>query len=167
MPGRPVDEGGGGESHVAHQMASNFTQLSVELHDAAEAGEVQGISSGLSKGDVNSRDPSLRGRTALHIGCSNSHLEVVRELIRSNADPTLAMDGGWVPAHCAAEAGALSCLREIHRKTPRAVQLADDHGDIPLDVAQTYKREECIKFLEEVEAASLKAFEAGDVEGDP
>lgn len=30
-----------------------------------------------------------------------------------------------------------------------------------------YKREECIKFLEEVEAASLKAFEAGDVEGDP
>lgn len=35
MPGRPVDEGGGGESHVAHQMASNFTQLSVELHDAA------------------------------------------------------------------------------------------------------------------------------------
>lgn len=41
-------------------------------------------------------------------------------------------------AHCAAEAGALSCLREIHRKTPRAVQLADDHGDIPLDVAQTY-----------------------------
>lgn len=87
-----MDEGGGGESHVAHQMASNFTQLSVELHDAAgrdktiaslapanilflfslflslnvsltyyvrayahaqppaEAGEVQGISSGLSKG---------------------------------------------------------------------------------------------------------------------
>lgn len=30
-----MDEGGGGESHVAHQMASNFTQLSVELHDAA------------------------------------------------------------------------------------------------------------------------------------
>jgi len=137
-------------------MASKFTQLSVELHDAAEAGEVQGISSGLSKGcDVNTRDPSLHGRTALHIGCSSSHLEVVRELLRSNADPTLAMQGGWIPAHCAAEAGALPCLRELHRKNVHAVRLADEHGDTPLDVARTYKREGCIEFLEDVEEVAI------------
>ena len=56
------------------------------------------------------------------------------------------MAGGWTPAHCAAEAGRCDILQAlIDFQTP--IDIQDDHGDRPRNIAEIYGQSECVELL--------------------
>jgi ankyrin repeat protein len=58
------------------------------------------------------------------------------------------MDMGWTPAHCAAEAGKLNCLRALHTAGV-SVCKKDKYNDKPVDVATVYNYTDCANFLKQ------------------
>ncbi|KAL9610192.1 MAG: hypothetical protein Q9167_005096 [Letrouitia subvulpina] len=46
-----------------------------------------------------------RGKTALHLGAENNHLNVVKLLLEHDSDPHARSDGGWTALHNAADKG--------------------------------------------------------------
>ena len=67
-------------------------------------------------------------------------------LLESGANPYARMTGGWTPAHCAAEAGRSEILQVlIEFGTP--IDIKDDYGDSPRDVAEIYGQSECAELL--------------------
>ena len=67
-------------------------------------------------------------------------------LLESGANPYARMTGGWTPAHCAAEAGQSDILQMlIDYRTP--IDIQDDYGDSPRNVAEIYGQRECAKIL--------------------
>jgi ankyrin repeat protein len=79
------------------------------LHWAAASGKVDMVRL-LASGDEGRLRARLdvtnnRGRTPLHLATDNNHIEIVRILLDSGADPSLANDGGWTALHIAADKG--------------------------------------------------------------
>ena len=74
------------------------------------------------------------------------YLDCVRLLVSHGAQGTARMDMGWTPAHCAAEAGKLSCLRALHTAGV-SVCKKDKYGDRPSAIAKVYNHIDCVLYL--------------------
>ena len=93
-PAAPPDAGELAESSPA--------SLPVEIHRAAERGELQKVTKWLRKGgpvDAFSPSQTVEGRPTasalLHAAACNDHLEMVRVLLKRGASVDLASDGRW------------------------------------------------------------------------
>ncbi|KAK1245536.1 hypothetical protein MKX08_005165 [Trichoderma sp. CBMAI-0020] len=72
-------------------------------------------------------DTSICGNTALHLAALNGHTEMVKFLLRNNANPRLRNDRDYTPLHCASMRGfqaiakslldSLSSYNKLHRGT--------------------------------------------------
>jgi ankyrin repeat protein len=76
-------------------------------------------------------------------------VDCARLLLEHGADGTARMDMGWTPAHCAAEAGKLACLRVLHHAGV-SVCNKDKYKDKPIDVAKVYNHTDCVNFLQQL-----------------
>ena len=63
------------------------------------------------------------------------------------ADGEQQMDGGWTPAHCAAEQGNLEVLKALIDKGV-SVEIEDSTGTTPERIAEIYNHEDCIQLIE-------------------
>ena len=67
-------------------------------------------------------------------------------LLESGANPYARMTGGWTAAHCAAEAGRSEILQMLtDYRTP--INIQDDYGDSPRNIAEIYGQRECAEIL--------------------
>ena len=77
-----------------------------ELHDAADAGDVNTIHQAVSAGnDVNEPDLAYSHRTPLHVAADAGNADCVKALLSLDADPLARMLSGKTAAHLAAEGG--------------------------------------------------------------
>ena len=68
-------------------------------------------------------------------------------MLEAGANPSARMVGGWTPAHCAAEAGRADNIQVlIDFQTP--LDIIDDYGDTPRNIAKIYGEKECAELLE-------------------
>eukprot|EP00756_Hemistasia_phaeocysticola_P056887 Hpha_TRINITY_DN33530_c0_g1::TRINITY_DN33530_c0_g1_i1::g.171087::m.171087 len=82
-----------------------------QLEWAAEAGEVKRLRRLLAAGvDLDAVDNY--GRTALFIACFHGHLEAVRFLLSTGADPAIAAHGGLIPFNATRDEAILEALEE-------------------------------------------------------
>ena len=91
------------------------------LQEAVEAGDALELARVLEEraGKVNINFYDKEGQTALHRGCQDGHLEIVKLLVKFGADVKLANKDGWSALHLAAYGG---------------------HQDITLYLISTFKR---------------------------
>jgi len=130
---------------------------SMEIHEAAESGDVAAISQAIQRGlDPNSPDACNSDRTPLHLACSNKNLEAVKVLIAANADPAIGMKGGWTAAHSAAEAGATPCLRHLVKAQRSICMIPDDANDRPIDIAALYAHQDTVEYLEALDEEAAR-----------
>ena len=73
-------------------------------------------------------------------------MDCLRLLLEYGAKGTRRMEGGWTPAHCAAEAGKLTVLRALHNANI-PIDRKDTYGDTPRRIAQVYGNQECVNYL--------------------
>lgn len=139
----------------------------LEIHEAAASGDYDSLEEYLKSGkfDVNLKDEEWNNRTALHWACAKGYVECIRLLLDNGAQGTAVTDTGWTPAHFAAEAGKLTVLRALHNASI-FVTKKDNYGDTPRRLAEIYGHDECVKFLEIVEASEREKRLASGSKGD-
>lgn len=107
------------------------------LHDAARHGALGAAEALLAFGAPVNATASADGASALHVAVHQGHKELIRPLLKAQANPELQMRGGFTPLALAAGAGRLSCcqllLESGHGRS--ALDSVTDTGWTPLHLA--------------------------------
>lgn len=139
---------------------SNVSEVPVEVTlirktQAARLGNLDRIQIPLDQNDEVSCCAGPSGQTPLHVASEFGHVEVVRELLERNADPTIEDSIGQTPLHRAARNGHLPCVRELllHHAEPG---LKDKLGQRAEDLAKAGRHTEIIALLREAVGAQKR-----------
>ncbi|XP_026475160.1 ankyrin-3-like [Ctenocephalides felis] len=114
---------------------------------AARAGHLGAALEFLEQGtvtDINAANAN--GLNALHLAAKDGHLEVVRELLRRNADPDAATRKGNTALHIASLAGQEEVVRVLVQ-AGASVNVQSQNGFTPLYMAAQENHDGCVKYL--------------------
>ena len=115
---------------------SKHTHPRMELHEAAELGDLSQVRLLLAQGvDVNAKDTGLF--TPLHGAVTYGHEEVVKVLIENGADVNAKDTGGFTPLHVAAVRG-FDKVADILIQHGAEIDARNNEMDTPLDKATRF-----------------------------
>ena len=83
-----------------------------------------------------------RGDTPLHIVSCWGNTEAMRILVAAGADINAKGESGFTPLHCAAEQNCPDAIKFLI--SLGAVQIRNDNGELPLELAVTLNNSEAI-----------------------
>ena len=109
--------------------------------------------------DVNASDEF--GRTALMIAATWGHLDVVKCLAQGGADVNASTRFGITALMEAAYNGRLGVVKYL-AECGADLEASDKYGQTVLDIAKNWKRDDCVKFLEEAQKKNLARKNQGD-----
>ena len=78
---------------------------------------------------------NVNGFTALHAAADHDNLDVVQWLLKAGANPSVRSSSGASPLYMAAQGGNLHVVETFVKHCPEVVDLCDESGDTPLQVA--------------------------------
>ena len=105
-----------------------------DLHDAAQAGDVEAVRAILVADPYRVTDRRDDGLTPLHLAATAGYAEIAGLLLRASANPNARAYDGSTPLHAAAEHGRLEIVRALldHGASTKAMS---DAGETPLHAA--------------------------------
>lgn len=129
-----------------------------DLRFSARAGDIEDVEKILNmyKGESNklskclsivlAASDSLSGNKALHFCAANGHLEIIRLLLKNNADINAVNQSGSTALHYAALNGRLEIVQELVLNKAKAV-VENKYGRTALDEARSCNQDEVADFL--------------------
>ncbi|XP_041356716.1 tyrosine-protein kinase HTK16-like [Gigantopelta aegis] len=93
------------------------------------------------------------GHTALHRACVNNNPKTIAILMRKGCSNVQARcpRNGWVPLHVAAMKGHIVCIKMLLLYNATHLPRSNDNKT-PWDLAEQYGRQDCVQFLDGIEA---------------
>lgn len=133
---------------------------STELHDAAEAGDVERTKALIAAGADVDATTRIGAYTALHLAAAAGRVGTVRALLEAGADPHAGTETGDVVAlHFAAAAGNVEVIRALVDAGADVDAAESERGQTPLVFAISRNRVEAVQALADagadVEAATF------------
>ncbi|MES2677258.1 MAG: ankyrin repeat domain-containing protein [Pseudomonadota bacterium] len=125
------------EGDIDQEMVQEMADQEITLlHVASYYNKLEAVKKIIAKRiDIDQKTKTEAGFTALYIAAQNGHLEVVKELIKANANVNLGTDDdGTTPAWIAACNGHFDILVELIKANADIDQPRAD-GQTPLDIA--------------------------------
>ena len=86
------------------------------------------------------------GYTPLHEAVSNGHLDIVKLLLRYDADINSSANGGFTPLHLAASSGHVNCVRVL-LDNGADITSTDEYGRTPTQTAELSSKHGTLKVL--------------------
>ena len=105
-----------------------------DLHDAAQAGDVEAVRTMLIADPYRVTDRRDDRSTPLHLAATAGHAEIAGLLLRASANPNARVYGGSTPLHAAAEHGRLEIARAL-LDHGASTKIMSDAGETPLHAA--------------------------------
>ncbi|HWB21009.1 MAG TPA: ankyrin repeat domain-containing protein [Phycisphaerales bacterium] len=130
-------------AHGANSSSQDFRNRT-PLHDAAQAGAIDAVSSLATVSNVNAR--SFLGMTPLHLAADLKDPAATLTLLDDGADPSVTDSFGWTPLHAAAAAGSAQ-VESALLDHGADVNAADDDGETPLHLAARRDHPNALKLL--------------------
>jgi len=136
----------------ADALAKNDSGSSL-LHVAAWVGDARLVKRYIAGGcPIDARNEN--GLTPLHFAAQSGYTQAVRALIDADADVNASSDMGTTPIFPAARNGHVAVVEMLVEAGADTKAARDHEQATPLDVAQANKRNEVVRYLESLEAAS-------------
>lgn len=131
-------------------LSSSFVAFHLPpLHEAAERGDFTAVTKLLSDKniDVNEKAGGHRAhRTALHRAAGYGHLEVVKVLLKTGADPAKCSSARRTPLHEACTGGHKRVVEQL-LKHITDIDVVDSNGQTAAHLAAYHGEGECLKAL--------------------
>ena len=86
------------------------------------------------------------GYTPLHEAVSNGHLDILKLLLRKQADVNSRANSGYTPLHLAASLGHVNCVRVL-LDNGADIANTDEYGKTPIQTAELSSKHEVVKVL--------------------
>lgn len=96
------------------------------------------------------REIAARGildMTPLNMAAYYDNSEVFEALLEAGADPTIPDNNGYYPAHFAAMRGNINIIRKLHETSDVALEVYNNEGNTPLDMAEINKNKEVVNYI--------------------
>lgn len=117
----------------------NFILCSTIIHNNIK------MASALLEGGIDVNTKSSKGQTPLSLACKRNHIEIVQLLLNKGA--LIDVKAEYTALHTAAEYSTPDILQLLLKQDPKACNVVDNKGLLPLDIAINFKRPELVALL--------------------
>ncbi|KAH0620127.1 hypothetical protein JD844_014752 [Phrynosoma platyrhinos] len=117
---------------LAAKLTADWNKYDDRLMKAAERGDVEKISSVLTKKGVNPTKLDVEGRSAFHVVASKGNLDCLNAILIHGVDIVATDAAGRNALHLAAKYGHALCLQKLLQMTKSSVAMSDCSSSIQL-----------------------------------
>ena len=128
------------------------------VHTAARTGRVDVSRLLLQQTNFIPNAVDSRGRTILMVACDSRYpcVDVVRVMLLTGVDPTLAEENGYTALHVAAANGHTDLVDILYSQAPATLNVYSARGQTPLYVASLLGRESMVSKLLSLNAKQIR-----------
>jgi len=145
-----------------------FDELLLDTWDMGNKADISKFMDGLTSKNCNNRTKE-NGWTPLVILSgldAKGTVSAMRQLISIGGNPAITDKEGWNALHWAAFHGSVKAAEELYKQDPSLLNVKDNDGKLPLEMAQTEDNKDVAIFLEECTATAAANTTDGGGDGD-
>ncbi|VEU44535.1 unnamed protein product [Pseudo-nitzschia multistriata] len=145
-----------------------FEELLLDTWDAGNGADVSKFVSAVTKKNCNQRSKGNEWTPLMILsGLTNKEdtASAIRKVIGMGGNPGVTDKDGWNCLHWAAFHGSLSAAKALYDYDASLLDVKDNEGKLPLEMAQQEDNKEVAKYLEEVTATAAASKTDGGDEG--